>query len=933
MRLRPRLIVATVVASLVGALLTVVSPVGVADEATAATASDFDPGFIISDEQFFAGGAMTAGQVQAFIDAKNPGCSAGYTCLDTYTQRTPSMPADAYCSSFTGRASESAASIIARVGAACDISQRFLIVLLEKEQSLVTHRSPSASRYEKATGFGCPDTAPCDASVGGFFYQIYYGARQFQRYAAHPGNYNHRAGVVNNVLYNPNSACGSSPVLIRNVATAGLYNYTPYQPNAAALRNLYGTGDSCSAYGNRNTWRLWTDWFGSPTAIAGGAFVRDASNGRIYLASGGRKYYVPSSAILAEYRQLGSSQDRSAAEIAAIPSGPDLGRTVRAANGAVYLVENSQLLHFQSCAQLTAWKQTCGDMPTLEPGHEARMLNMGALNDLVTTEDGAYWLIQSGTRRQLTDPARVTPFGYRAEPSAVDAETIAGITIGHPVVAPGDVVRSSDRLQNRVISSNGRVYSSQSSHIGLEFLWFAPAFENRSIALLPATAGALPDRFRDSSGSWVLTTDGAMRVDPQHYGGSAYFTQVADALSATVSTSGAPAGPHFVRPFGGTTTYLMSHGYAEAVSASTMEWYARTYAIPTRVWEVSRNAVDAVPVRSSYADGTLVRGPSGAVYLMDGGNAIHVASMDFVSALGLPTRITDVSSGIINGLASREGVLNSYGVRIGQTSYVAVNGSLHPFASAAVKTAWGMREITLTSLGSSLTIATQAATQLVYDAAGRTYLLDAGKRRYIDSGATFASVGGSTTPRLLLPATQMQRIPEGSWVRPVYTPGSLITTEGRGEVWMANGDGLLHLGDFATAQSMGLPTTSTRVPNQAIATFSTPPKLRSSLVLCGTTAYAAVGGSLRPMTADVRAQYPAAAFTQLKVALCERLRLSTTPMSQFIRGTDGRVYYVEAGVRHWLGGPALARLGGANRIVDVDRTIMSAIPVGATWTS
>ena len=58
MRLRPRLIVATVVASLVGALLTVVSPVGVADEATAATASDFDPGFIISDEQFFAGGAI-----------------------------------------------------------------------------------------------------------------------------------------------------------------------------------------------------------------------------------------------------------------------------------------------------------------------------------------------------------------------------------------------------------------------------------------------------------------------------------------------------------------------------------------------------------------------------------------------------------------------------------------------------------------------------------------------------------------------------------------------------------------------------------------------------------------------------------------------------------------------------------------------------------
>ena len=46
--------------------------------------------------------------------------------------------------------------------------------------------------------------------------------------------------------------CGTSSVYIQNQATAGLYNYTPYQPNAAALANLYGTGDSCSAYGNRN---------------------------------------------------------------------------------------------------------------------------------------------------------------------------------------------------------------------------------------------------------------------------------------------------------------------------------------------------------------------------------------------------------------------------------------------------------------------------------------------------------------------------------------------------------------------------------------------------------------------------------------------------------------------------------------------------------
>ena len=46
----------------------------------------------------------------------------------------------------------------------------------------------------------------------------------------------------------------------------------PYRPNAAALANLYGTGDACSAYGNRNFWRYFNDWFGNP-----GNWIRSAS--------------------------------------------------------------------------------------------------------------------------------------------------------------------------------------------------------------------------------------------------------------------------------------------------------------------------------------------------------------------------------------------------------------------------------------------------------------------------------------------------------------------------------------------------------------------------------------------------------------------------------------------------------------------------------
>jgi hypothetical protein len=74
--------------------------------------------------------------------------------------------------------------------------------------------------------------------------------------------------MVNNIRYNPNAACGTSPVYIQNQATVNLYNYTPYQPNAAALAAGYGTGNACSAYGNRNFWNFFTDWFGPTTQRA-----------------------------------------------------------------------------------------------------------------------------------------------------------------------------------------------------------------------------------------------------------------------------------------------------------------------------------------------------------------------------------------------------------------------------------------------------------------------------------------------------------------------------------------------------------------------------------------------------------------------------------------------------------------------------------------
>lgn len=252
----------------------------------AADLSRFNPGNIISDEVFFNASTMGEEAIAAFLRARVPNCQSGYVCLKDFAQNTNSKAADSYCAGYAGAANESAARIIDKVAKSCGINPQALLVTLQKEQGLVTHTWPSEWRYTAAMGQGCPDTAACDARYYGFQNQVYGAARQFKIYAE--GRYftYYAPGKTWNILYHPNRNCGTGAVFISNKATAGLYYYTPYQPNAAALRAGYGEGDSCSSYGNRNFYQYFTDWFGSTTIGTHGAI------GNIWAASGGAASWI-----------------------------------------------------------------------------------------------------------------------------------------------------------------------------------------------------------------------------------------------------------------------------------------------------------------------------------------------------------------------------------------------------------------------------------------------------------------------------------------------------------------------------------------------------------------------------------------------------------------------------------------------------------------
>ncbi|HSX24304.1 MAG TPA: hypothetical protein VLE74_04340 [Candidatus Saccharimonadales bacterium] len=239
--------------------------------------------------------SITRTQYGASRNPSNP----KFTCLNSYyevpkTSPGPDVPASNYGGAPIPAGAKSAAQLIWDAAQASNISPKVLLVTIHKESAgpLTTDDWPFQKQYTYAMGAHCPDSGPngsanCDPNYAGFSIQISESAALLRYYLdnmlqpwwnynnspSHPGcGFGYGCGFPtpyqsNKILYNPNVNCGSSNIFIETKATAALYTYTPYQPNATALSNLYGSQtDGCSSYGNRNFWRIYNDWFGPTTS-------------------------------------------------------------------------------------------------------------------------------------------------------------------------------------------------------------------------------------------------------------------------------------------------------------------------------------------------------------------------------------------------------------------------------------------------------------------------------------------------------------------------------------------------------------------------------------------------------------------------------------------------------------------------------------------
>ncbi len=219
------------------------------------------------DSGFFLNAAsMSQADIQAFLQARG-----GYL-------------ANYYSYSDRDGGNVIASRVIYEAAQDYGISPKVLLATLQKEQSLVTAKSPTQSQLNFAMGYGCPDSAECQAKYGSFYKQVDNAAWQFRfNYERANGNNSWwRVGLSypcggatryystglypgRSVTFYDDNGTAYKTFVINNAATSSLYCYTPHaynNPNGLYGNPQFGyTGQYYS--GSYNFVRFYEGWFGS----------------------------------------------------------------------------------------------------------------------------------------------------------------------------------------------------------------------------------------------------------------------------------------------------------------------------------------------------------------------------------------------------------------------------------------------------------------------------------------------------------------------------------------------------------------------------------------------------------------------------------------------------------------------------------------------
>ena len=220
-----------------------------------AFAADFNPYYVISDDNMRAVNSMSEADIQGFLN-NLPGPLKSYSAV-SYGGGIPGLPGPV----------EPASRIIFEACQYYQISPKAMLTLLQKEQSLLTRTTLEPTTLDRAIGAGCPDSG--GNKYPGFGNQIWNGARLLDGYGEGRGTAGiplWHPGLV--YWFNTSHSVGVTPW---NIATFKLYVYNP----SIGVSNIGINPDGSGYYGdlagrnlsgNANFWKIYWNYFGDPFA-------------------------------------------------------------------------------------------------------------------------------------------------------------------------------------------------------------------------------------------------------------------------------------------------------------------------------------------------------------------------------------------------------------------------------------------------------------------------------------------------------------------------------------------------------------------------------------------------------------------------------------------------------------------------------------------
>jgi len=393
-----------------------------------ALAAEFSPGFIISDIEMRDSTSMDLADIQAFLNAR-PGALKRMHFEDL------------------DGVSKSAAEIIYRSAITYKINPKYILITLQKEQSLLDDPAPSQNQLDWATGYAVCDSCSKDdpdiQKFKGFANQVDYAAGANDYYFANAGKFKFQPGNVYEI--------DGQTVNIFNQATANLYIYTPH------------------IHGNYNFWKLWNRYF-SQRYPDGSLLQVDGELGVWLIEYGQKRPFHSKGALLSRYDPNNIIiVDKNA--LNAYPTGNPIKYAqyslLKIPDGKIYLLADDKLRHIVSMDVFRTIgfnieeviNMDAGEVSLFKPG-EPITLNTaypaGAL--LQDDETGGVFFVQNGIKKPVVNKYILEINFPQYNITPVSAEELEKFSRGELVqLRDGILIKSFDSPDVYVTSNGNKI--------------------------------------------------------------------------------------------------------------------------------------------------------------------------------------------------------------------------------------------------------------------------------------------------------------------------------------------------------------------------------------------------------------------------------------------------------------------------------------------